>query len=245
MWVWLYLLKWTLSLVWMNPIKNVWIIWVMTLMMVLVAVVVMMVMVMSMRRRRRRRRKGCIWPPAVILVIYFALFLPSPSSCGKKSSLSPSANLIRSALSKLYPSACASDTERGSERQGAGEWREAYVLPFSFSVDVQREVLYRDWIREMNTIESQDSRAPKLKEKLKSRGTATCRIWSERMSWFVTHFIILSWDWALFLLTPPCNDDDLWRATSSQEETDLYSCVLWLIRFLYLPDFKSTLLLTI
>lgn len=59
---------------------------------------------------------------------------------------------------------------------------EGCVLPFSFSVDVQREVLYRDWIIEMNTTEPQYSLTPKLKEKLKSRRTATCGIWSERMS---------------------------------------------------------------
>lgn len=73
-----------------------------------------------------------------------------------------------------------------SADQRAGERREGYVLPFRFSVDVQREVLCRDWIREMNTIESRDSLAPKLKGKLKSRGTETRRIWSGRMSWFVT-----------------------------------------------------------
>lgn len=67
---------------------------------------------------------------------------------------------------------------RGTE-QPNGE-RDTRCL--SASLDVQKEVLYGDWIREMNTTESGDSLAPKLKEKLKSRGTATCRIWSERMS---------------------------------------------------------------
>lgn len=72
--------------------------------------------------------------------------------------------------------------QRGREQTNGGK----DVLPFSFSVDVQREVLYRDWIREMNTIESLDSLALKLKEEPKSCGTATRRIWSERMSRFVT-----------------------------------------------------------
>lgn len=61
--------------------------------------------------------------------------LPSSSlSFLPAESLSPSANLIRSVLSLLHPSACVLDTKRGSEKQRAGKRKERYVLPFSFSV---------------------------------------------------------------------------------------------------------------
>lgn len=112
----------------------------------MVAVVVMMIM--------RRRRRGCIQPPAVILVIFFALFLPLLSSCRI---------IITFTISKLnYICSIPSPFERlcvghrawireAESRQTEGAICAAFQL---FCIDVQREVLYRDWIREMNTIES-------------------------------------------------------------------------------------------
>lgn len=141
------------------------------------------------------RRGGCTPAP---LQLFSLSSVPSSSLSflpAELSSLPPSANLIRSALSPLYPRACASGhrawiREAWSRRT---EGRDMCCLS-AFSVDVQREVLHRDWIREMNTIESWDSLVPKLKEELKeelkSCGIATCRFRSERMSWFVT---VSSW----------------------------------------------------
>ena len=131
---------------------------------------------------------------------------------------SPSANLIRSALSPLYRAACVSDTEPGSEgRQRAGESQGGKrVLPFSlFSLDVQREVFHTGIGLEKWTLLSHEIlRLPNSKRSWNpaAQRLAGFREWENEL---ICHgFIITSWDWVTFPLTLPRSHDDWWGTTS-------------------------------